>query len=202
METLPADELQLLGLLTGTDNNSDHGSQNMPSKRLSTNTSKNSEGNAQTAGDSSIRDEESRAKAGAMSSGSGKPRQTISKDADPQRQADWRNRVLAEVRRIICAADPQIKEEVKWVKPTNPAGVAVWSHAGIVCTGETYQQVVKLTFARGASLPDPHHLFNASLEGKDRRAIDIRNGDVIDEPALSELIRAAVASNLRSKTAY
>ncbi|MCE9555902.1 MAG: DUF1801 domain-containing protein [Planctomycetes bacterium] len=110
---------------------------------------------------------------------------------------DWRGDTLAEVRRIIHDADPEIVEERKWVKPTNPLGVPVWSHAGIVCTGETYKQVVKLTFARGASLPDPRRLFNSSLEGNMRRAIDIREGEEIDGKALKALIRAAIAENLR-----
>ena len=88
-------------------------------------------------------------------------------------------------------------EEIKWIKSSNPAGVPVWSHGGIVCTGETYKQVVKLTFARGASLPDPRRLFNASLEGNTRRAIDIREGETLDAPAFKALIRAAVAENLR-----
>ena len=109
----------------------------------------------------------------------------------------WRAKTLAEVRRIIHEADPDIIEEVKWVKPTNPLGVPVWSHAGIVCTGEAYKEVVKLTFARGASLADPKKLFNASLEGNTRRAIDIREGQVVDAVALKALIKAAAAENLR-----
>jgi hypothetical protein len=111
---------------------------------------------------------------------------------------DWRSRTLAEVRRIIHQADPDIVEEVKWVKPTNPWGVPVWSHAGIVCTGETYKEVVKLTFARGASLDDPQGLFNSSLEGNTRRAIDIREGEAPSAKALTALIKAAVAENLRA----
>jgi len=107
---------------------------------------------------------------------------------------DWRGETLARVRRMIHEADPEIVEEWKWM------GTPVFSHGGIVCTGETYQQVVKLTFARGASLDDPSGLFNASLEGKARRAIDIREGEVIDEAALKELIRAAVALNVESKS--
>ena len=110
----------------------------------------------------------------------------------------WRAETLAEVRRLIREADPDIVEEVKWIKPTNPSGVPVWSHAGIVCTGETYNQVVKLTFARGASLADPRGLFNSSLEGNTRRAIDIREGEVLDAEAFKALIQAAVAENLRS----
>jgi hypothetical protein len=104
---------------------------------------------------------------------------------------------LDEVRRLIQAADPEIVEERKWKKPTNPAGVPVWSHGGIVCTGETYKQVVKLTFARGASLDDPQKLFNSSLDGNIRRAIDIREGEKLDPKAFKALIKAAVAENLR-----
>ena len=107
---------------------------------------------------------------------------------------DWRGETLAEVRRLIHAADPGIQEEWKWAKASSP-GTPVWSHDGIVCTGETYKQVVKLTFMRGASLPDPHGLFNSSLEGKTRRAIDIREGEALDEAAFTELIRSAVAAN-------
>lgn len=113
---------------------------------------------------------------------------------------DWRAEILAEVRRIIHDADPDIVEECKWIKPSNPFGVPVWSHAGIVCTGEVYKQVVKLTFARGASLADPHGLFNASLEGNTRRAIDIREGEILDVEALKALIQAAVAANQSSGT--
>jgi len=111
---------------------------------------------------------------------------------------DWRGKTLARVRAIIHAADPEIVEEWKWVKPTNP-GTPVWSHGGIVCTGETYRSVVKMTFAKGAALKDPAGLFNASLEGNVRRAIDIREGEKVDEVALKDLIRAAVALNLKSK---
>jgi hypothetical protein len=113
----------------------------------------------------------------------------------------WRAETLAEVRRLIHEADPDIVEECKWVKPSNPMGVPVWSHAGIVCTGETYKQVVKLTFARGASLADPRELFNASLDGNTRRAIDIREGEVLDAEAFKALIQATVAENLRSGAA-
>jgi hypothetical protein len=112
---------------------------------------------------------------------------------------DWRGKALSRVRQLIKEADPEIVEEWKWVKPTNP-GTPVFSHNGIVCTGETYKSAVKLTFSKGASLQDPSHLFNSSLEGKVRRAIDIREGDRIDEPALKELIRAAVALNLKGKS--
>jgi hypothetical protein len=107
---------------------------------------------------------------------------------------DWRGETLARVRRLIHDADPDIQEEWKWAKASSP-GTPVWSHDGIVCTGESYKQVVKLTFMRGASLPDPHGLFNSSLEGKTRRAIDIREGEQPDEAAFKELIRAAVAAN-------
>jgi hypothetical protein len=110
----------------------------------------------------------------------------------------WRAKTLAQVREIIHAADPEIVEEWKWAKPTSP-GVPVFSHGGIVCTGETYKNVVKLTFAKGAALPDPARLFNASLEGNVRRAIDIHEGDTIHEAALRNLIRAAVALNLQDK---
>ena len=111
---------------------------------------------------------------------------------------DWRGNALAKVREIIHAADPEIVEEWKWVKATNP-GTPVWSHGGIVCTGETYKNAVKMTFAKGAALKDPSGLFNSSLDGNVRRAIDIRQGDKIDEAALKELIRAAVALNLKGK---
>ena len=107
----------------------------------------------------------------------------------------WRGKMLAKVRDIIHAADPEIVEEWKWVKPTNP-GTPVWSHSGIVCTGETYKNVVKMTFPKGASLKDPSGLFNSSLEGNVRRAIDIHEGEKINEAALKDLIRAAVALNV------
>lgn len=112
----------------------------------------------------------------------------------------WRAEILAEVRRMIHEADPDIVEECKWIKPSNPLGVPVWSHAGIVCTGEVYKQVVKLTFARGAALDDPRGLFNSSLEGNTRRAIDIREDDVLDAEAFKALIQAAVAENQRSSS--
>ena len=111
---------------------------------------------------------------------------------------DWRGRTLSKVRAIIKEADPEIVEEWKWVKATNP-GTPVWSHNGGVCTGETYKNVVKLTFFKGAALTDPAGLFNASLEGKVRRAIDIKEDDEIDEDALKHLIREAVALNSTSK---
>lgn len=106
---------------------------------------------------------------------------------------DWRGKTLAKVREIIHQADPEIVEESKWM------GTPVWSHDGIICTGETYKNVVKMTFARGAALEDPSGLFNSSLDGNVRRAIDIHEGDRLDEPALKGLIRAAVALNLKSK---
>ena len=108
---------------------------------------------------------------------------------------DWRGETLARVRRLIQQADPGVVEEVKWRKPSNPLGVAVWEHAGILCTGETYKDKVKLTFARGAALEDPAGLFNASLDGNVRRAIDFQKGDKIDAKALKALIRAAIALN-------
>jgi hypothetical protein len=111
---------------------------------------------------------------------------------------DWRGKTLAKVREIIRKADPEIVEELKWAKATSP-GVPVWSHGGIVCTGETYKSVVKMTFAKGASLKDPSGLFNSSLDGNIRRAIDLHEGDKIDEEALTDLIRAAVALNLKNK---
>jgi len=107
---------------------------------------------------------------------------------------DWRGETLGRVRAIIKAADPDVVEEWKWAKATNP-GTPVWSHDGIICTGETYKSVVKLTFMKGASLDDPSGLFNSSLEGKTRRAIDIKEGEKIDEKALKGLIREAVALN-------
>ena len=112
---------------------------------------------------------------------------------------DWRGQTLAKVRTIIHAADPEIVEEWKWAKQTSP-GVPVFSRGGIVCTGETYKNAVKLTFAKGAALPDPSGLFNSSLEGNARRAIDIHEGDKVNEAALKGLIRAAVALNLQGKT--
>ena len=111
---------------------------------------------------------------------------------------DWRGKTLAKVRDIIHDADPEIVEEWKWVKATSP-GVPVWSHGGIVCTGETYKSVVKLTFAKGAALKDPSKLFNSSLDGNVRRAIDIHEGDAINAAPLKDLIRAAVALNLKGK---
>jgi hypothetical protein len=112
--------------------------------------------------------------------------------------ADWRGKTLAKVRNLIHEADPNIVEEWKWAKATNP-GTPVFSHHGIVCTGETYKNVVKLTFAKGAALKDPSRLFNSSLDGNVRRAIDIHENDKIDESAFKALIRAAIALNLESK---
>ncbi|HEX7797947.1 MAG TPA: DUF1801 domain-containing protein [Vicinamibacterales bacterium] len=120
-------------------------------------------------------------------------------DEKIRKLGDWRGKTLAHVRDIIHEADPEIVEEWKWVKPTNP-GTPVWSHGGIVCTGETYKSAVKMTFAKGAELKDPSRLFNASLEGNVRRAIDIHEGETIDAAALKDLIRAAVALNLKGKS--
>ena len=111
---------------------------------------------------------------------------------------DWRGETLARLRTIIRQADPDAVEEVKWRKPSNPAGVPVWSHGGMICTGETYKNVVKMTFAKGAALKDPSRLFNSSLEGNVRRAIDFHEGDKPNEAALKALIRAAVALNTSS----
>lgn len=113
---------------------------------------------------------------------------------------DWRAEKLAEIRRLIHEAVPHIEEDCKWIKPSNPSGVPVWSCAGTVCTGEAYKQYVKLTFLRGASLNDPHGLFNAGLEGNARRAIDIREGESPDPEAFKRLILAAVEENQRSGT--
>src|SRR5262249_15632959 len=112
---------------------------------------------------------------------------------------DWRGAMLANVRALIHDADPEIVEEWKWAKATNP-GTPVWSRGGIVCTGETYKNVVKMTFARGAALKDPSRLFNSSLEGNVRRAIDIHEGETVDEAALKDLVRAAVALNLKDES--
>ncbi|WP_425347583.1 DUF1801 domain-containing protein [Sinorhizobium mexicanum] len=127
----------------------------------------------------------------------GKPEDSPSRliDARIDELGDWRGETLARVRALVRQADPDVIEEWKW------RGVPVWSHAGIICTGETYKQVVKLTFAKGASLEDPASLFNSSLEGNTRRAIDIREGETIDEDALKVLIRAAVALNTSAKAA-
>src|SRR6201987_3436861 len=121
-------------------------------------------------------------------------------DAKINELGDWRGKMLAKVRAIIHKADPEIVEEWKWAKATSP-GTPVFSHGGIVCTGETYKNAVKMTFAKGASLEDPSGLFNSSLEGNVRRAIDIHEGDKIDEAALKALIRAAVALNISVRAA-
>ena len=113
-------------------------------------------------------------------------------------QGDWRGETLSRMRALILEADPEIIEERKWKKPSNAMnGVPVWSHNGIVCTGETYAKAVKLTFARGASLPDPSHVFNSSLEGGTRRAIDIHEGEKVDARAFKALVKVAVAENAR-----
>lgn len=116
-------------------------------------------------------------------------------DARIESLADWRGEMLARLRALIRQADPEVVEECKWKKTSNPGGVPVWSHDGIICTGETYKQAVKLTFANGASLSDPAGLFNSSLDGNVRRAIDFHQGDKINEKAFKTLIRAAVACN-------
>jgi hypothetical protein len=120
-------------------------------------------------------------------------------DAKIKELGDWRGKTLAKVRAIVHAADPEIVEEWKWAKATSP-GIPVWSHGGIVCTGETYKNVVKMTFAKGAALKDPSGLFNSSLEGNVRRAIDIHEGENVNEAALKDLIRSAVALNLKGKS--
>ena len=120
-------------------------------------------------------------------------------DAKIKELGDWRGKTLAKVREIIHEADPEIVEEWKWRKESSP-GTPVWSHGGLVCTGETYKNVVKMTFARGAALDDPSGLFNSSLDGNARRAIDIREGDKVHEAALKDLIRAAVALKLAGKS--
>src|SRR5437879_370674 len=130
-----------------------------------------------------------------------RPEQSASESIDEKIKelGDWRGKTLAKVREIIHEADPEMVEEWKWVKPTTP-GTPVWSHGGIVCTGETYKTVVKMTFSKGATLEDPSGLFNSSLDGNVRRAIDIHEGDKVDEAALKDLIRAAVALNLKGKS--
>lgn len=116
-------------------------------------------------------------------------------DAQIEQLKDWRGETLSRVRRLIKQADPDVVEELKWKKPSNPAGVPVWSHNGQICTGETYSSIVKLTFFKGAQLKDPKRLFNSSLDGNARRAIDLHEGDQIDETAFEALIREAVALN-------
>jgi hypothetical protein len=121
-------------------------------------------------------------------------------DARIQELGDWRGEMLSRLRALIKQADPKVVEEVKWKKPTNPLGTAVWYHDGLICTGEIYKNVVKMTFSRGGSLDDPSGLFNSSLEGRARRAIDFREGDKVNEEALKTLIRAAVALNTSSSS--
>jgi hypothetical protein len=116
-------------------------------------------------------------------------------DARINELGDWRGQTLSKIRRLIKQADPEVVEELKWRKPSAPAGVPCWSHDGLICTGETYKSHVKLTFVKGAQLKDPKRLFNSSLDGKARRAIDLREGDQIDEAAFKALIREAVALN-------
>jgi hypothetical protein len=142
-------------------------------------------------------------------SGASKPRKSATKSKSPPSKpasrlidqrirdlGDWRGETLAHMRALILEADPEMIEERKWRKPSNAmAGVPVWSHNGIVCTGEKYAKVVKLTFARGAKIPDPSRLFNSSLEGNTRRAIDIREGEKVDAGAFKALVKAAVAQN-------
>jgi hypothetical protein len=131
-----------------------------------------------------------------------RPEESASASIDEKikKLGDWRGKTLSQSRALIKQADPEVVEELKWRKPSNPAGVPVWSHEGIICTGETYINHVRLTFAKGASLKDPKGLFNAGLEGNVRRAIDIHEGDKVDEAALKDLIRAAVALNLQGKS--
>jgi hypothetical protein len=116
-------------------------------------------------------------------------------DAKIRELGDWRGETLSTIRRLIKQADPEVVEEVKWRKPSAPAGVPVWSHDGLICTGETYKSHVKVTFAKGAQLKDPKGVFNSSLDGKARRAIDLHEGDQIEEAAFEALIREAVALN-------
>lgn len=118
---------------------------------------------------------------------------------DDSQPTDWRTETLARLRELIQAAAPDAVEEVKWRKPSNPAGVPAWSHHGLLCTGETYKDKVKITFAKGAALPDPAGLFNASLDGNARRAIDFHEGDKIKATAFKALLRAAVALNAKGK---
>ena len=141
-----------------------------------------------------------KAKSGAKEAkGADSPSRLI--DARIKKLGDWRGKTLARVRSLIKEADPDVVEAVKWRKPSNSMlGVPVWDHDGIICTGETYKEVVKMTFARGAALEDPAGLFNSSLEGNTRRTIDIREGDKIDDRALKALIRAAVALNTSARS--
>jgi hypothetical protein len=132
-------------------------------------------------------------KPGAREPNSGSPSRP--KDAEFRDRLDWRGRTLERVRALIRQADPDVVEERKWKKPSNPDGVPVWSHDGMICTGETYKNHVRVTFARGAALEDPRRLFNSGLEGNARRAIDIREDDEINEEAFKALVRAAVVRN-------
>jgi len=116
-------------------------------------------------------------------------------DASIKELADWRGEMLSRIRALVKEADPDVVEEVKWRKPSQPQGVPVWSHDGMICTGETYKNAVKMTFAKGAALEDPSGLFNSSLDGSTRRAIDFHEGETIEEEALKSLVRAAVALN-------
>ncbi len=146
-----------------------------------------------------MKNAQSRSSSARCADGAHSPSELI--DTRISQLGDWRGEVLARVRRIIRAADPDIIEEVKWRKPSNPLGVPVWECGGIICTGEVYNAVVKLTFAKGAALDDPKKLFNASLDGNVRRAIDIHEGERIDETALTALVRAAIALNAAKKPA-
>src|SRR5208283_2256726 len=119
-------------------------------------------------------------------------------DARIKELGDWRGEMLFRLRALIKQADPEVVEEVKWIKPSNPLGVAVWSHDGLICTGEVYKNAVKMTFPNGASLDDPSGLFNSGLESSSRRAIDFNEGEKVNEEALIALIRAAVALNTSS----
>ena len=136
------------------------------------------------------------AAAKADGSKAGEPSQSELIDAKIKELGGWRGETLARLRALIREADRQVVETVKWRKPSNPAGVPVWEHAGIICTGETYKDKVKLTFDKGAALPDSKGLFNSGLDGKQRRAIDIFEGDVVDGEALKALVGAAVARNV------
>lgn len=132
-----------------------------------------------------------------MTKGSAEAVESMSNDIDAiiKGLPAWQGQTLSHLRGLIKQADPDVVEQVKWKKPSNPLGVAVWFHGGIICTGETYKNKVKLTFMKGASISDPKALFNASLEGKARRALDVYEGDKIDDKALKALIQAAVALN-------
>lgn len=141
------------------------------------------------------------AKKSTSKEGKGKGSPSEQRDASAREPSDWRVETLARIRMLIQQADPEVIEEVKWRKPSNAMrGVPVWSHTGLICTGETYKNAVKLTFAKGASLEDPSGLFNSSLEGNTRRAIDFHERDTIDEKALKALIRAAVVLNTSAKS--